>query len=550
MASTQHTQAVASAGSRARISSDSGAPSLIWRAGPALLAGVAVAVVELALAWRQGGYFADAFLPAGCAVFAVLAVVLVVRPPYYRIATPALVSVAALGALAAWTGLSSRWSSAPDVALEDFERDLLYVGVLGLGILAAGSGRYSRHLLWSVLALVTVVVGAGLISRLEPNWINPFPSSSRFALWRLSYPVGYWNALGAMGAMGVVLGTGVAGDPRSPFVARGLAAGAVVVLGTATYLTFSRGAWLAFFVGVAVLVIVAPRRAALLTTGGICGVALFATIVRLGSYRAIIDGPRQGRGIVAEGHAYLPFLIAVVVLAIAAQLVATGRWMPEYAREALARRARRLGLVAGALVLIALAGFYLVRSGEVEGSSATRLQRTSAWISRQWDEFMAPATVTPTTGTQRVTNARGTRSDLYRVAIDGFQAHPLWGDGSGGFEYRFAHDRRVDEKVRDAHSLYLETLGELGLPGLIALLACIGAAGWAAVQARRRGSTLTAGQAAAAAGGLAVWVAHAGVDWDWQVPALTTPALLIAASLFPEGRRRRSRRKQTPDARR
>jgi hypothetical protein len=33
---------------------------------------------------------------------------------------------------------------------------------------------------------------------------------------------------------------------------------------------------------------------------------------------------------------------------------------------------------------------------------------------------------------------------------------------------------------------------------------------------------------------------HAAVDWDWQVPALTGTALVLAAALFPEGRRRRT----------
>ena len=30
---------------------------------------------------------------------------------------------------------------------------------------------------------------------------------------------------------------------------------------------------------------------------------------------------------------------------------------------------------------------------------------------------------------------------------------------------------------------------------------------------------------------LALWAVHAGVDWDWEMPALTLVALLIAAAL-------------------
>jgi hypothetical protein len=46
---------------------------------------------------------------------------------------------------------------------------------------------------------------------------------------------------------------------------------------------------------------------------------------------------------------------------------------------------------------------------------------------------------------------------------------------------------------------------------------------------------------------VAVWIAHAMVDWDWQMPALTGAALLLAAAALPIGRsgRRRTRREET-----
>src|SRR4051794_36579281 len=146
MASRPHTRAVASAGSRRRISSDA-----LARAAASGLAGLAACGIVLALAWRAGGYFPGATLPAGCAGLAALALLLVVRPPAWTLSGPALLALAALGGLAAWTALSATWSSMPDVALEDFQRDLVYAGLFGLALLAAGSGRYSRHLAWAVL---------------------------------------------------------------------------------------------------------------------------------------------------------------------------------------------------------------------------------------------------------------------------------------------------------------------------------------------------------------------------------------------------------------
>ena len=57
---------------------------------------------------------------------------------------------------------------------------------------------------------------------------------------RLSEPVGYWNALGLLAAMGTLLALGLAA--RSGPVVRCLAAGSTVVLLLTLYFTYSRGA--------------------------------------------------------------------------------------------------------------------------------------------------------------------------------------------------------------------------------------------------------------------------------------------------------------------
>jgi tetratricopeptide (TPR) repeat protein len=78
-------------------------------------------------------------------------------------------------------------------------------------------------------------------------------------------------------------------------------------------------------------------------------------------------------------------------------------------------------------------------------------------------------------------------------------------------------------KVRDAHNLYLETLSELGVPGLLLL---VGALGLPLVCIGRRRELF------AAAGAYAAFLAHAAVDWDWEIPAVTLAALLCGAALL------------------
>jgi O-antigen ligase len=171
--------------------------------------------------------------------------------------------------------------------------------------------------------------------------------------------------------------------------------------------------------------------------------------------------------------------------------------------------------------------------------SANLATDASAWIDRQWDDFLAPTTDAGPSGARRLTSARGTRSDLYRVAFDGFETHPLRGDGAGGFEPRWFRTREVDEQVRDAHSLGLQTLGELGAVGGLLLATFLVSVGLAVARARRRRVGLAGTQAAAVGAALVVWVVHAAVDWDWQVPAFTGTVLVLAAAAHPAGRARR-----------
>ncbi|MEA2425022.1 MAG: hypothetical protein QOH13_1432, partial [Thermoleophilaceae bacterium] len=150
--------------------------------------------------------------------------------------------------------------------------------------------------------------------------------------------------------------------------------------------------------------------------------------------------------------------------------------------------------------------------------------------------------------TARLTSAKGSRSEAYRIALDGFAAQPLIGEGAGSYELRHARERRIDEKVRDAHSLPLQTLSELGIVGMLLLLAFFGAVAAAARRARAGKGAMRPMEAAAVIAACVVWLAHACVDWDWEMPALTGTALVLSATLFQRGRRRRSPRRRSASA--
>ena len=71
----------------------------------------------------------------------------------------------------------------------------------------------------------------------------------------------------------------------------------------------------------------------------------------------------------------------------------------------------------------------------------------------------------------RFTSGGGNRYDYWRIAWHQFVDHPLDGVGAGNFDRTYFLERRTDEDVRQAHSIELQTLGETGLIGAIALAA-------------------------------------------------------------------------------
>ena len=110
------------------------------------------------------------------------------------------------------------------------------------------------------------------------------------------------------------------------------------------------------------------------------------------------------------------------------------------------------------------------------------------------------------------------------------ESEPLAGTGPGTFRYWWDRDGDSQGAVQDAHSLYLQTLGELGIVG-IALLAgflVLDARGRHPGRARRRRGP---GRAAAALAGCVAFCVTAAVDWVWQIPVLPVAFLLLASSL-------------------
>src|SRR5439155_25839278 len=110
-----------------------------------------------------------------------------------------------------------------------------------------------------------------------------------------------------------------------------------------------------------------------------------------------------------------------------------------------------------------------------------------AWVGHQYDGFVNGAPSTNPDQRARFTDPSSNgRVQHWKVAFHAFEANPFHGTGAGTLEFQWAQHRDRRFTVVDAHSLYIEALGELGVVGFLFLLVALGGIG-AALLRRARG---------------------------------------------------------------
>jgi hypothetical protein len=271
------------------------------------------------------------------------------------------------------------------------------------------------------------------------------------------------------------------------------------------YLTYSRSAAIAVALAVLGVVAVSRHRWQALLNALVAGLGSLVIIAVIRAHPDIADGRgTEGAVVVAEA----------CVLVVAACVVAGLAGMTErLAAFRLPYRTARASLGAAAAMCVVA----------VVVVGPTLADRVWASFERR-DESAAVADPA-----QRLGNLSGVRRQLWAVGLDAFAEHPLRGTGAGTFEFVWNRDPRRDTAVRDGHSLYVETLAELGLPGLLLILTALGSLLVAALRAPfRQPDGAAAGLAGGCAVAFGVFCVTAGVDWLWELTAVTALALACA----------------------
>ena len=466
--------------------------------------GTATAAIVIAANASQGAYFSQSWGWVALAFLVPTTVLLILErvmaPGRLRIAFAAL-----FGAFALWIALSSIWSISSAASLRELERMLVYVAVALAVAVVLRRGDMAGVL--AGVALGTTVVSAfALATRLFPDRFDQ--PDDAFAGYRLAEPIGYWNSLGLLATLGILVSLGFVAQARRT-LACVLAAAALPVLACTLYLTFSRGAWAALVIGLLATVVLDARRLRLLWTCLVVAIPSAVTIAYASRQDALSTAGSSAEATTREGHRVASAVLVAVVLSCAAAWIATFAAR----RVVVSRRAARA-------VDVTLGGAALA----CVGAGLFAVGGPSAGLSKLKERFNADPVVTADLN-QRLFSVSGNgRSEQLHVAWEAAERRPVLGSGSGTFEYIW-YERRPDLLVvRDAHSLYVETLAELGVVGLVILGPALLVLLLGGVRARR------ARFAASGAAAFVAWAAASAFDWHWEVVGVTLTALLAGAA--------------------
>jgi O-antigen ligase len=499
------------------------------RLGPLLASTVLPFALVVYLALEGGGYDVVVRSQVGMALWWILLLgalvgVLPVRP----LGRAEQVGLGLLLAFAVWTALGITWSESSERSMEEVARVLTFLAVLALS-LSAQDHEALRRTVRSIGAAIALVGLLAMLSRLEPSW---FPKSELGTFLpsvetRLAYPLNYWNGLAALMALGIPLVLVVAVESRR-LLTQALATAALPVMALTAYLTLSRGGAIEIAVALAVFLALHPRRLELLPTLAL-GAAGAALAITAATQRHALEDNLQNATAARQGDEMLAVVLivcsGVALLRVALGLATRhGLWStPTVSRQAAA-------LLAGGLATAALA------IGLASGGPNR--------LSNAWDDFKQPAS--GGSGPERFSSASGNgRYQQWQAALDAFSSKPLTGIGPGTYEYWWARNGTLSTFVRDAHNLYLETLAELGIPGLMLLLAALGSVFVVGIDKWRRAEAYERALLAAALAAAAAFLTAAAIDWVWEMTVIPVAVLLLAAAVLrtSAGARRQAERK-------
>jgi len=478
------------------------------------IAGIVAASV-LWVGWDGGTY--DPAARNTLAIIVWWAILLAVSFAHWPLAAPTRAAYFTGSLLAAFAGLtlvSMSWAESDEDAFAEFNRASLYLGIYVLTVLASRrseAGAWADGLALGIVGIALLALG----SRFFPDVasIRQFQELLPGAYTRLSYPVGYWNGLAILCGLAVplLLRAGLAARGA---VAAGLFVAPVPALASVIYLASSRGGVAVASAGALSLVVLAGRRVAAIAGVTVAGVGCALAVATLLDRHELVNGPLESSLAADQGRS-AALLVTLVCLGTGLASMPLDRGLARVTAPSVMGERLVLALFGGLVVAVALAADPIGRFRAFKEPPQALEEPTGDFVRAH------------------LLSGNGSgRWQLWASALDQFESRPLFGRGAGSYEGWWSQHGSLAMFVRDAHSLYAEVLGELGLAGMLLLGGAL-ATGLVVglmrlVQRQRPSDRLLV------AGLLAAFVAFAcglAVDWMWELTVVGVVGIVLLGLL-------------------
>ena len=476
----------------------------------------AIPVVVGLVLWSafDGGYFGRIWYPSAIGAVLLLVGIALGTGRMLPESRQARIALLLLLGLLAWSVVSMLWAESPGSSLEAASKVLLVTALAWALTLLPWTPRSGMALLLSWSLGVAAVCALSLFNAMNAADLGEFLSKGRYM-----EPLGYANAAAALPTMAFVPAVLVACRASSPAALR------VVLLAVATFLfqfallPQSRGGLIAMAGASLVLLALAPDRVRLLLG---LGVVVAVTSTSIGAIYHVYDvaielsnaGLAPSEQIV--GSAIDDAVRAIAIATGLAAAVGVGLVAVDRRLRPSMRTVRAVG-VAGRVAVIAAA----LLGSVVLVANADRIYDTA---SDRWETFKSDKETPNIPGSRISANYSDQRYDYWRVAVEAFADEPLLGVGSGNYGRRYDAERRFGKPSRYPHNIWLLTLAEGGVVGVLLLVGFLAVALGGLMSVRRRGDADAALISAAALVTSVYFFVHASFDWLEQFPALAVPA--------------------------
>jgi hypothetical protein len=479
---------------------------------PGVVPGLVAVGLMIIWAAYDGGYFPGTWYWGALATLALLTVTVVGLGSQVGLISRAVwVALIAFGLYVLWSYLSMTWAQYPGAALEGSNRALLFVLVFALFVVVP----------WTVeaalAALILFVLGVGTMAIvITVRLATRDHIAALFISGRLASPLGYYNASAALFTMAALVAIALAVRRELPVALRAFLL-AIAADGLQLALIGQSRGWLFTLplVALAAIAVLSGRLRVVLAAA----VPVLATLAvvhpLLNVFQASNGGNSVGRGFSdAAMRAGRDSLVAcAAVLILGALMALADSRLPPIVLSASRRRAVGIAVAAAIVVVSAV------------GATAATHGRPFHYLSTEWNGFSHQETYTRSAPSSNFAEVGSGRYDFWRVGLDAFLAHPVGGLGQDNFLAYYLRHRRTTEQPEWTHSLEIRLLVHTGFVGFGLFVTFLIAALLAAVGAFRRAAPLPRAVAGAALLPLIVWAIHGSVDWFWEFPALSGPAL-------------------------